>query len=173
MAAMGHYVENGLGDRVESPTPDEMWKFLLELDVEDEEHGAAWLSLDNGFSLEWNGDGRLVLTDPAAKGSQHLRGVTRERALELWVALSSGKLDEVKRSAWQPGNGYVRTPEREAEIRAALARDDRVYYESLGAERTHTPLGTAGCSRGAIELSVLCRVHHFESVRKRPCPFND
>jgi hypothetical protein len=170
---MGYYVENGLGGGVDSPTPEEMWKFLLELDVDDEEHGAAWLSLDNGFSLEWNGDGRLVLTDPDTEGSQHLRDVTRERALELWVALAAGKLGEVKRCAWQPGNGYVMTAEREAEIRAGLLTQDRAFYESLGAERTDTACGTAGCSRGAIERSVLCRVHHFQSIRKRPCPFND
>jgi hypothetical protein len=169
---MGRYVENGWGDRVDSPSEEEMRKFLLELNADDEEHGAAWLSFD-GFSLEWNGDGRLVFTDPAAKGSQHLKGITRERALELWVAVASGKLDEVKRCPWQPGIGYVRTPEREAEMRDALLNADRAYYDSLGAERTDTRCGTAGCSRGAIALSVQCRVHHFESIRKRPCPFTD
>jgi hypothetical protein len=170
---MGHYVATGWGDSVDSPSPDEIRKVLLELDVDDEEHGAAWLSLDDGFSLEWNGDGRLVLKDPSAKGTQHLQGVTRERALELCLALASGQLDEVKRCPWQPGNGYVRTAERDAEIRSALLNEDRIFYQSLGAERTGTPCRMAGCVRRAVELSVLCRIHHFESIHKRPCPFND
>jgi len=72
---------------------------LDDLDIADEEHGAAWLSTDDGLSLEWNGDGRLVFDD------------------------------------------------------GALRRD--------------------GCTRGAVAHSVLCRPHHFESIKSRPSPFHD
>jgi len=34
-------------------------------------------------------------------------------------------------------------------------------------------VGRDGCKRGAIEQSVLCRAHHFESLCGRPCPFSD
>jgi|SRR5579871_4543779 len=50
---------------------------------------------------------------------------------------------------------------------------DRQFYQSLGAEREGTLCRKAGCERGSVALSVFCRTHHFESVKKRPCPFHD
>jgi hypothetical protein len=49
---------------------------------------------------------------------------------------------------------------------------DRQFYESLGAERADVRCRSPGCLRGALPLSVLCRRHHFEQVRGRPCPFD-
>jgi hypothetical protein len=53
------------------------------------------------------------------------------------------------------------------------AHVDRKFFESLGAERTAESCGRTGCRRGRISHSSLCRVHHFESVRGRTCPFDD
>lgn len=50
---------------------------------------------------------------------------------------------------------------------------DREFYDSLGPERADTPCRRAGCDRGAMVNSALCRVHHFEQVHDRPCPFDD
>lgn len=50
---------------------------------------------------------------------------------------------------------------------------DRQFYESLGDEFTANPCRNQGCKRGSIEHSVFCRVHHFESIKKKPCPFSD
>ncbi|ACA88133.1 DUF7716 domain-containing protein [Shewanella woodyi] len=50
---------------------------------------------------------------------------------------------------------------------------DRDFYDSLGEERPNTPCKREDCSRGAVKYSVLCRVHHFEMIHKRPCPFSD
>jgi len=55
----------------------------------------------------------------------------------------------------------------------ALLRADRSFYELLGAERSDKPCRQADCPRGAISHSVLCRRHHFEMVRRRPCPFDE
>ena len=54
-----------------------------------------------------------------------------------------------------------------------LDAQDRQFYQSLGAEREGTLCRKAGCERGSVALSVFCRTHHFESVKKRPCPFHD
>jgi hypothetical protein len=170
---MGFYVVNGLGDSLQSPSTEEMRKFLAGIDVADEEHGAAWLSTDDGYSLEWSGDGRLVFTAGSESPPRYLRGVSVERALELWLALAAGNVEEVERCAWHPGNGYVLTPEREAELREWQDREDRAFYDLLGEERTDVPCRSDGCSRGAVSLSALCRVHHFEMVRKRPIPFKE
>lgn len=50
---------------------------------------------------------------------------------------------------------------------------DREFYEALGPERADTKCRHEGCERGATRFSVFCRVHQFEQVRKRPCPFQD
>jgi hypothetical protein len=52
-------------------------------------------------------------------------------------------------------------------------RLDREFYDALGTERLSTSCRQEGCARGSIELSVMCRAHHFEMVKKRPCPFTD
>jgi hypothetical protein len=49
---------------------------------------------------------------------------------------------------------------------------DRELYDLLGDERD-VPCKRVGCTRGAIVLGVLCRPHHFESIRGRTCPFDD
>jgi hypothetical protein len=48
---------------------------------------------------------------------------------------------------------------------------DRDFYELLGSERPDQPCRRDGCTRGAISQSVLCRSHHFESIKGRACPF--
>ena len=53
------------------------------------------------------------------------------------------------------------------------ARLDREFYNILGEERSGIKCRREGCSRGAILHSVLCRPHHFESIKGRPSPFTD
>ena len=52
-----------------------------------------------------------------------------------------------------------------------IARLDREFFDSLGAEREGTTCRREGCSRGAVAFSALCASHHFESIKKKPCPF--
>ena len=166
-------ISNGSGDTIDNPSTAQMSAFLRALDVHDEEHGAAWLATEAEDILEWSVDGRLVYERPEEANVRHLLEVPLERVVELWSALARGDLAEVERCAWNPGNGSVLTPEREAEIRRFNLQRDREFYDVLGAERPAAPCQSEGCTRGAIEHSVLCRVHHFESVQKRPCPFGD
>jgi hypothetical protein len=48
---------------------------------------------------------------------------------------------------------------------------DRRFYDSLGAERADVPCREPGCTRGAVGYSVLCRPHHFESIKRKRSPF--
>ena len=50
---------------------------------------------------------------------------------------------------------------------------DRNFYDALGTEDGAKKCRKDGCQRGVVRLSVLCRVHHFESVRGKQCPFDD
>jgi len=166
-------IVNGLGESIVNPTKEQMRTFIDAIDATDVEHGAGWLQTDDGTALEWNGDGRLVFSRPSDDSDRHLLAVSREEAVELWIALAEGRLEEVEARAWQPGIGYVRSPEGEAEMRTWQLEQDRVFYDMLGAERQTERCRTDGCTRGAVGLSVFCRRHHFEMVWKRPCPFDD
>lgn len=150
-----------------------MREFLDELDTADEEHGAAWLATDAGYALEWNGDGRLVFEAPGLDRSRHLLGVSKDRVIELWSALAQGEFTRVEGEPWNDGNGFVLTPEREAEMRRRAVEWQREFYDALGAERGDVRCRRESCSRGAVAHSVFCRVHHFESMHGRPCPFDD
>jgi hypothetical protein len=58
-------------------------------------------------------------------------------------------------------------------VSEAQLRRDRAFYDTLGAERPDVTCRAAACGRGAIALSVFCRVHHFRQVTGRECPFTD
>jgi hypothetical protein len=113
---MGFYVVNGLGDSLDSPSEAQMHSFVAAVDAADEEHGAAWLSTDDESTLEWNGDGRFVFSQPG-RAPRHLAGVDRARAVELWLAMARGDVAKIEGEPWADGNGHVYSPEREAEIR--------------------------------------------------------
>jgi hypothetical protein len=49
---------------------------------------------------------------------------------------------------------------------------DLAFYNRLGLERSDQPCRKEGCLRGAVVQSVYCRVHHFEMVMGKPCPFS-
>ena len=49
---------------------------------------------------------------------------------------------------------------------------DLKFYDVLGEESTTKKCETEGCGRGRIDVSVFCKVHHFEMIKKRPCPFD-
>ena len=71
--------------------------------------------------------------------------------------------------SWLPEPGAPEPPPWE-ETKRKL---DREFYESLGDERGDVACREPGCNRGAIHLSIFCRSHHFESVKREPCPFTD
>jgi hypothetical protein len=51
-------------------------------------------------------------------------------------------------------------------------RWDLEFYNRLGLERSDQPCRKEGCPRGAVDQSAYCRVHHFEMVMGKPCPFS-
>lgn len=70
--------------------------------------------------------------------------------------------------AWLPSIGAPDPPPPEESRR----QYELEFYNSLGDERENVPCKRDGCDRGAVTLSVFCRVHHFENVRTSPCPFS-
>lgn len=49
----------------------------------------------------------------------------------------------------------------------------RDFYDCLGLEREDVRCKNETCERGAIKGSVFCKIHHFEMIQKKACPFLD
>jgi hypothetical protein len=102
---MGHfYVANPWGDSDDSPSVERMRMYLDAIDPNDVEHGAAWLSDDDGNSLEFNHDGRIVLTQGPREQPRHIVGISKAEALRLWRLLAEGRLHELQGLAWRTGS---------------------------------------------------------------------
>jgi hypothetical protein len=70
--------------------------------------------------------------------------------------------------AFLPESGFKPLPREEH-----LLKMDRDFYNSLGEEREEIKCKNESCERGAIKGSLFCRIHHFEMINKKPCPFTD
>lgn len=163
------------GGTDDGPTVERMKEILAQLAEDDLEHPDAWLSMEDGWTLSADQEG-LVVWHNVERGvaePRHMRGVTRERMLELWLLVAQGRTNEIDALPWQPGYGHRPPTEEELEARRRWQLEDaRRFFDLLGVERSGTRCAEAGCGRGRVDQSVLCRVHHFEMVRRQPCPFS-
>lgn len=50
---------------------------------------------------------------------------------------------------------------------------DREFYDFYGPEDKARPCRRSECDRGSVNLSAFCRNHHFESTKRKPCPWTD
>lgn len=170
---MHFFVCNGNGESADDPSPEVMRKFLAELDQTDEEHGAAWVGDEEGNSLEYEVGGNLAFT--RSDQLRHMAHVVPDRVLELWQKLVAGRLDELEQELWQPGARPPLSPEERDARNRRLAEwqlaQDRRFYEALGPESSAEPCRIEGCGHRCVRYSVFCRRHHFEDLKKRPCPF--
>lgn len=167
---------DGLGHSIDAPSAEQMREVLEDLDPDDVEHAAAWLSDEAGNTLEWNVDGRLVY-DKQGLPPRHMPEVAADRVVELWQMLAKSALAELERQPWQPG-AYPPTPadeiaRRTREHTKKQRIEDRRFFDSLGAERSDVHCRHEHCARGAIAQSIFCRAHHFEHIRRRACPFRE
>jgi hypothetical protein len=156
-----------------------MREILKELERPDSEHPDVSLTHESGWTLSIFEKGLVTWEDLEADANdpRHMIGVDRERALSMWIQLSRGELGAIEQEPWQPGAFPPMDSQERALVSAAAAQQtlagQRSFYEALGAERADEPCRRTGCHRGAIEQSLLCRVHHFENVQGCPCPFSD
>jgi hypothetical protein len=67
-----------------------------------------------------------------------------------------------------PSLGAPDPPAPDVELREV----NRRFYESLVDDETGANCRRAGCNRSKVKQSVFCRVHHFEQVMKKTCPFD-
>ena len=87
------------------------------------------------------------------------------RANELWRNYLEASREEDPQALARKKAPKRKTPR--------MPVSDREYYEFYGPEDKARPCRREGCDRGSVNLSVLCRTHHFESAMRKPCPWID
>jgi hypothetical protein len=118
------------------------------------------IAAEQGFPQE--GLDSATIQDTAERARQFKDPPTDELLLESFVYY--WRFD-----AWLPAPGAADPPPREE----TKKRLDREFFDALGEERHGEPCRSEGCARGAIQQSVFCRIHHYEMIRKEPCPFRE
>ena len=158
------------------PSIERMREILNELSTQDPEHPDTWLTHSSGWTLTADEDGALTLSDADFEVVGHLANVARDRVLHLWTQLSQGDVEAIRNQPWVSGRATpdpVKVAAIKAQVEASRQQTDRKFYLLLGEEDRNGPCRVDGCTRGRISVSSLCRVHHFEKIQKRPCPYSD
>ena len=152
--------------------------------------GGDWLFLAGEYT-EWNLDTQVYFPElddetgePIVDSS--MKALDLRETLDLqtiesvvsWADKLSGKpLDSVRLEsfiyyfrfdAFLPKIGAPDPPPASE----TLLRLDLEFYDGLGVERAEKPCAEPGCSRGSVRFSTLCRPHHFESIKRKKCPFD-
>lgn len=127
-------------------------------DLEDDESGVPRAASGRGFPREGLDTATLV---SIALGTTQLASPPSDELL-LEAFLYYHKFD-----AFLPRPGAPDPPPR----RQIVDSLDRKFYDSLGPERADVPCREPACTRGAVAYSVLCRPHHFESIKRKVSPF--
>ncbi|WMW79615.1 YrhB domain-containing protein [Undibacterium cyanobacteriorum] len=91
------HLETRWGGGSENPTVDELRAALVELSVVDEEHPDTWLVDENGWCVVVSAGGDVVLSNDNGDVNIHRTGVSTKMALELWLLLQRGAIDEIQR----------------------------------------------------------------------------
>lgn len=176
---MTYRVTHRYGAIESTPGLDSFPELLAELKSreDDEEHGSVSVTHESEWCIAVSLSGIVTFENLENGEPRHMKDVPESKLLELWSWLSEGNLALIELEPWQPGYeppvSDVEWEERRKHAEELTLRLDRGFYEVLGVERTDVPCRSPDCQRGAIHQSVFCRVHHFESLRGKPCPFSD
>lgn len=170
-----YFVETRWGGSEDAPTRARLSEIVRELDTRDPEHPDTWLvHRHSGWSIRLDEEGYAFLSDPDGEPTSHMAGVSRAAGLDLWLRFASGGPHAVKSDPWRPGDRIradLELAALRAQAEAVTLAADRKFFDLLGNEDPAKPCRKEGCTRGRIQYSALCKAHHFEQLRKKPCPF--
>jgi hypothetical protein len=175
MPSSPFFVETRWGGSEDSPSEARLAEIVAELDIADEEHPDTWLVHEaSGWLVRLDEERYAYLENPDLDAVSHMRGITAQQALDLWLRFSRHGLEAVISEPWIPGPRVFSAEEIAAiqeRSRLLTLESDRQFYASLGAEDPVRKCKEQGCGRGSVRHSVLCAKHHFEQIRRKPYPF--
>ena len=94
------------GEAVQNPQHTDLLAALNELDQKDAEHPDCWLSTEEGWSLAVFENGLVIFENiETGEGPWHMRSVSRESALELWLLLQANEIVSLQAKPWVSGYG--------------------------------------------------------------------
>ena len=80
-----------------------MRQVLAQLDGSDDEHPCVSLIHESEWSLGAYANGVLVWENLEEGEPRHLKGVTRDKVLDLWLKLSEEGIAAIEKEPWLPG----------------------------------------------------------------------
>jgi len=143
---------------------------------------AEWTLDTEGAFLDWDNEEKDSRGIPLVAKGKNLREGLNDDLIEqvvYWADQLAGREDDVARlEVFRYYHKFDAFPEKLGAPDPPPAEEidrhmDRQFYDSLGAERTDKKCRHEGCNRGTTRFSVFCRIHQFEQVKKKPCPFQD
>lgn len=171
-----YFVETRWSGSEDEPSHARMDAILAELDTADPEHPDIWLTHSSGWTIAADEDRYLVLSNPEQEVVGHIANASRRQMLEFWGRLSRGEIESLLKEPWlygRPPADPVKLAAIAAKVAESQRQQDREFYSILGEENPNERCRTEGCSRGRISVSWLCKIHHFESIKGRKCPYSD
>jgi hypothetical protein len=102
---------------------------------------------------------------------RRLLGLNRGRSLRSEEASrpnadAENLFDQRSMDAYRAWRTSVPVPPRDP-----VLERDFTFFQELGPEVGPTTCRKEDCARLTVGFSVMCRQHHFEMVRQKPCPF--
>ncbi|SDT20572.1 hypothetical protein SAMN05216421_3149 [Halopseudomonas xinjiangensis] len=82
-----------------------MKELLAQLDIEDEEHNSVSLTHESEWCLGAYPGGLVVWENLEQGEPRHMKSVSREYVLKLWLQLGQGNLAAIEQEPWRPGYG--------------------------------------------------------------------
>jgi len=141
---------------------------------------AEWTLDTDGIFLDWESAEKDEKEVPLIAKSRNLKETLDDGTIEQvveWADRLSGKADDLARlDVFRYYYRFDAFPDRigapdPPPANEILHQLELRFYDSLGPEAPGTKCRGEGCKRGTIRFSVFCRIHHFENVKKKPCPF--
>jgi len=104
---MPYQIADGFGDGIDSPSVEQMRRFLDTSDIVDEEHNEVWLTHDQtSWTLSCFRNSKIVfyqISDEYEYKPRHLTNVSRDKMLELWKKLANGQFEDLEKETWKLG----------------------------------------------------------------------
>ena len=141
---------------------------------------AQWTLETEGTFLDWEseekGEDEVPLIVKRMNLREGLDDGTIEQVVDWADRLAGGENDLARLDVFLYYHRFDAFPDRlgapdPPPAEEILQRLDLEFYDSLGPEAPGTRCKKVGCGRGTVKFSVFCRTHHFENVKKKPCPF--
>ncbi len=94
------------GNSIDRPSLGDLRRLLASLDEADDEHPDVALTHESEWSLGVRRSGVVVFENLESDDPPMHQVLTRDEALDLWVLLSHGRIDELLALPWRPGYGH-------------------------------------------------------------------